>query len=182
MRYLGQLVLRLVLGSYLAVHGAQKLFGAFGGHGLEGTGKYFESMGLKPGRQMAALSGAAELGGGVLTATGIAHPLGPVAIAAGMAAAGSSHIPKGPLGMDGGFELPLTNMAAAVALAASPPGPLRLGPRLPRRLTLVVTAGAAALSGYSIMAIRRTQMEQAAAETSTTAAAQAEAEAAPAAS
>src|SRR5215213_3087085 len=111
MRYVGQLVLRLVLGSYLAAHGAQKLFGSFGGHGLEGTGKFFETIGLKPGRQMAALSGAAEFGGGVLTATGIAHPLGPIALTSVMAAAGSTHVPKGPLAAQGGFELPLTNLA-----------------------------------------------------------------------
>ena len=52
---------RVIVGGYLAVHGAQKLFGAFGGPGLAKTAAGFERIGLAPGRQMAALAGAAEL-------------------------------------------------------------------------------------------------------------------------
>src|SRR6266849_3649410 len=87
---------RLVLGGYLTVHGAQKLFGAFGGHGLDATGAGFESIGLTPGKQMAALAGATELGGGLLTAAGIADPAGPLAIAGAMTVAAATHRANGP--------------------------------------------------------------------------------------
>ena len=65
---------RLVLGAYLAVHGVQKLFGAFGGPGLDKAGAGFERIGLTPGKPMAALAGATELGGGLLTVAGVADP------------------------------------------------------------------------------------------------------------
>ena len=90
---------RVVVGGYLAVHGAQKLFGAFGGPGLEKAAAGFERIGLAPGRQMAALAGATELGGGLLTAAGpgrlkigppLPRPLTTVAAAVGgLMAAGS---------------------------------------------------------------------------------------------
>jgi len=134
---------RVVVGGYLAVHGAQKLFGAFGGPGLEKTAAGFERIGLAPGRQMAALAGAAELGGGLLTVAGAADPAGPLAIIGTMAVASATHRANGPLARDGGFELPLTNLAAASALAAAGPGRFRLGPALPRPLT----AAAAAIGG-----------------------------------
>ncbi len=134
---------RVVVGGYLAVHGAQKLFGAFGGPGLEKAAAGFERIGLAPGRQMAALAGAAELGGGLLTVAGAADPAGPLAIIGTMAVASATHRANGPLARDGGFELPLTNLAAASALAAAGPGRIRLGPALPRPLT----AAAAAIGG-----------------------------------
>ena len=139
---------RSVVGGYLAVHGAQKLFGAFGGYGLDGTGGFFQSIGLTPGREMAGLAGVAELGGGILTATGIAEPLGPVTIAGTMAVAATTHRQAGPLSSDGGFELPLTNLAFAVLAATTSASAHRLGPRLPNRLAALaavgVTVGAAA--------------------------------------
>lgn len=125
---------RVVVGGYLAVHGAQKLFGAFGGPGLAKAAAGFERIGLAPGRQMAALAGAAELGGGLLTVAGAADPAGPLAIIGTMAVASATHRANGPLARDGGFELPLTNLAAAAALAAAGPGRFRLGPMLPRPL------------------------------------------------
>jgi putative oxidoreductase len=66
MRDVALLGTRLVVGSYLAVHGAQKLFGAFGGPGLEKAGAGFHRIGLRPGKHMAAAAGITELGGGVL--------------------------------------------------------------------------------------------------------------------
>jgi len=134
---------RVVVGGYLAVHGAQKLFGAFGGPGLEKAAAGFERIGLAPGRQMAALAGAAELGGGLLTVAGAADPAGPLAIIGTMAVASATHRANGPLARDGGFELPLTNLAAASALAAAGPGRFRAGPALPRPLT----AAAATIGG-----------------------------------
>lgn len=153
MRSIALLISRLILGGYLIVHGAQKLFGAFGGRGLDGTAQFFESIGLEPGRPMAALAGASELGGGVLTATGIAYPLGPLMVASTMAVASTTHRANGALASDGGFELPLTNLAVASALAAAGPGKLRLGSHLPKPLTTLVGLAGAASAGYVISQI-----------------------------
>src|SRR4051794_24349618 len=137
---------RVVLGSYMAVHGAQKLFGSFGGPGLDTAGMGFASMGLKPGKQMATLAAVSELTGGVLTATGVADPLGPIAIAGAMTVAGSVHRKAGPMAAKGGYELPLTNLARAAVLAG-PPG---IAPKLPPRLSAAILLGAAGLTGYSL--------------------------------
>jgi putative oxidoreductase len=161
---LGLLITRVIFGSYLAVHGAQKLFGSFGGHGLDATGAGFESLGMKPGKVMAAIAGASELGGGVLTATGIADPLGPLAIAGTMVVASAVHRKQGPLSTNGGFELPLTNFAVATALLASGPGHLRLGPHLSKSLTRLSVLGGAALAGYSLNQLLRAQPATAAEE------------------
>jgi putative oxidoreductase len=161
---LGLLITRVIFGSYLAVHGAQKLFGSFGGHGLDATGAGFESMGMKPGKVMAAIAGASELGGGVLTAAGIADPLGPLAIAGTMVVASAVHRKQGPLSTNGGFELPLTNFALATALLASGPGHLRLGPHLSKSLTRLSVLGGAALAGYSLNQLLRAQPAPAAEE------------------
>ena len=146
MRNAALLGTRLVVGGYLAVHGAQKLFGAFGGAGLEKAGAGFERMGLRPGRHMAAAAGITELGGGVLTAAGIADPAGPLAIMGAMTVAATTHRAKGPLSSRGGFELPLTNLAAAATLAAVGPGKFRLGPALPRPLAVAGTVGGGLLA------------------------------------
>ena len=72
---LGLLIIRLVFGLTFAAHGTQKLFGWFGGYGVEGTGGFFESIGVKPGKPMAVLAGLGELGGGLLLAAGLFTPL-----------------------------------------------------------------------------------------------------------
>jgi len=164
MRSIGLLLSRVIFGSYLAVHGAQKLFGSFGGRGLEATGAGFESMGMKPGKVMAAIAGASELGGGVLTATGIADPLGPLAIAGTMVVASTVHRKQGPLSSNGGFELPLTNFAVAAALLASGTGSLRLGPHLSKSLTRLSVVGGAALAAFSLSQLLRAQPVPAAEE------------------
>lgn len=137
---------RLVLGSYLAVHGAQKLFGAFGGPGLERAGAGFERIGLTPGKPMAALAGATELGGGLLTVAGVADPAGPLAIIGAMTVASATHRASGPLAANRGFELPLTNLATAATLAAVGPGKFRLGPALPRPVAAAAVVGGAVLA------------------------------------
>ena len=148
MRNYALLATRLVLGSYLAVHGAQKLFGSFGGPGLEKAGAGFDRIGLSPGKQMAAAAGITELGGGLLTVAGIADPAGPLAIVGAMSIAATTHRAKGPLSAKGGFELPLTNLAAATALVAAGPGKFRLGPPLPRPLAAVgAVAGGLVMAG-----------------------------------
>jgi putative oxidoreductase len=150
MRDAALLGVRLVLGSYLAAHGAQKLFGAFDGPGLDKAGAGFERIGLTPGRQMAAVAGATELAGGVLTATGIADPAGPLAIIGAMSVASVTHRARGPLAAKGGYELPLTNLATAAALVAAGPGRIRIGPRLPRPLAIAGAVAGAAMAGTSI--------------------------------
>lgn len=150
---LGLLGLRLVAGGLLAGHGAQKLFGAFGGPGIAGTAGWLESMGFTPGKQWAALAGASEFGGGLLTALGLLHPLGPIATVGAMSiAAFDVHADKPIWATEGGAELPVTNIAIALALATTEPGHYSLdhalGIRLPKGLVglaaLAVAAGVVA--------------------------------------
>lgn len=157
MRSVGLLASRVVLGGYLAVHGAQKLFGSFGGHGLAATAARFDRMGMRPANAMAALAGASEFGGGLLTATGVADPLGPLAIAGAMAVATAVHRKQGPMAQKGGFELPLTNMALAIALMSAGPGHLRLGPALSKPLRrLAVVTGTVVAAGSLAQLLRGT--------------------------
>ena len=95
---------------------------------------------------MAAAAGITELGGGVLTAAGIADPAGPLAIMGAMTVAATTHRAKGPLSARGGFELPLTNLATAATLAAVGPGKFRIGPSLPRPLVLAAAVGGGLLA------------------------------------
>jgi len=164
MRHAGLLLTRTVFGGYLAVHGAQKLFGAFGGPGLDATAAGFESMGMKPGRAMATLAGASELGGGILTVTGIAEPLGPLAIAGTMVVASAVHRKQGPLMQNGGFELPLTNFVVSIALLSSGLGRYRLGPRLPKSLIRLSVVGGAALAAGSLYQLLTAEPPPAAAD------------------
>jgi len=145
--------LRGVVGGYLAAHGAQKLFGSFGGHGLEGTGQFFEEgLDLAPGKEMAALAGGAELAGGSLTALGLGGPLGPMAIIGAMATASqTAHRGNGPFTTDGGPELPLTNIAASAAIAVLGPGRFSLDTLL-RVKPSKAFVGLAALAGASMAA------------------------------
>ena len=72
--------LRAVVGLLMMGHGAQKLFGSFGGHGLAGTGQFFEALGLRPGRRNATAAGVGEFGGGLLLVLGLLTPLGAAAL------------------------------------------------------------------------------------------------------
>jgi putative oxidoreductase len=146
---------RLVVGGYLATHGAQKLFGAFGGKGLDGAAASFAKMGLRPAKPMAALAAVSEFGGGLLTATGAADPLGPIAICGSMLVATAVHRKSGPMSATGGYELPLTNFALAGILATAGGEAFRLTPPLPRRLAAIVAAGAATLTGVALAQILR---------------------------
>ena len=148
MKDLGLLALRLTTGGLLAGHGAQKLFGSFQGPGPEGTAGWLESMGLRPGKQWAMAAGLSEFGGGILTALGLAWPLGPIAIMSSMAtAAGTAHRGKPIWATAGGAELPLTNFAAGLALMLTGPGRIALdkalGTRLPFTLSALALLGAA---------------------------------------
>ena len=117
------LVLRIVVGVLFAGHGAQKLFGWFGGHGLAGTGGFFDSLGLGPGRATALMAGMSELFGGLLFALGLVTPLATALISAVMfVAIMSVHWRQGLWVTEGGIEYPLVLVAVAFAVAASGPG------------------------------------------------------------
>lgn len=172
-RDLALLTGRLVLGGYLAAHGAQKLFGSFDGHGIEATSAGFDRLGLTPGAFFARLAGWSELGGGALVALGAADPLGPVVVAGTMAVASSTHLDHGPFSTRHGYELPLTNLATALALGAAGPGSFSVdrvtGLRLPPSLRRVIVGGAVASSAASLAMVLRAR--RAAAEAAAAAAA-----------
>ena len=114
---LTRLVLRFLIGGLFIGHGTQKLFGWFGGHGVEGTGGFFESLGLKPGKQNAIAAGVAEAGGGALLASGVALPLAGAAITGTMTTAiRHVHAPKGPWSTDGGWEYNAVLIGATLAV------------------------------------------------------------------
>lgn len=118
---LALLVLRLVVGLLFAGHGAQKLFGAFGGHGVAGTAQFFEAIGMRPGRRNAVAAGWAELLGGALLALGLLTPLGGLLIISVMTTAVLTvHRGKGPWVTDGGWEYNVVLAAAAFVFAANP--------------------------------------------------------------
>jgi len=117
------LIARLILGLALAAHGAQKLFGWFGGGGLKGTSGFFEGMGWRPGALFAFAAGAGEFGGGLLTAAGLLSPIGPALIMIVMLnAVFAVHWKNGFFAMANGVELPLMNIAGALAIAFGGPG------------------------------------------------------------
>jgi len=148
MRDIGLLILRLAMGGLLAGHGSQKRFGWFSGPGLKGTAGWLESLGLKPGTPWATVASASEFGGGTLTALGLLHPLGPIGTMGGMVmATAKAHWGKPIWVTQGGAELPVTNLAIALALTFSDPGRFSLDQeliiRLPRMLFVpVVIVGA----------------------------------------
>lgn len=118
---LALLVLRLVVGLFFVGHGAQKLFGAFGGHGLSGTARFFESIGIRPGRRNALAAGWSELLGGALLALGLLSPLAALLLIGVMTTAILSvHLKSGPWVTDGGFEYNLVLIAIAFVIAANP--------------------------------------------------------------
>jgi putative oxidoreductase len=119
----GLLLIHVVVGALVAAHGAQKLFGAFGGPGLEGFGGFLGSLGLRPAGPLAFAAGATELTGGILLALGLATPLAALLIVAVMlVAVRTAHVGTGPWAADGGWELNLTYAVVALGLAANGAG------------------------------------------------------------
>ena len=116
-------VLRIVVGAFFIGHGTQKLFGWFGGHGLTGTGQFFESLGMRPGALHARAAGFAEAGGGLLLVLGLLTPIGAMLVIAVMATAIITvHAKNGPWVTDSGYEYNAVLIAAAFALAGAGPG------------------------------------------------------------
>jgi len=119
----GLIVARFVFGPLIAAHGAQKLFGWFGGYGIAGTGGFFESLGFHPGRLFATAAGLSEFAGGLLVALGLLGPIGPALVLAVMiVAAISVHWKNGLFVTSNGIEVPLLYAAGATALALTGPG------------------------------------------------------------
>lgn len=129
---LGLLALRLTLGAIFVAHGAQKLFGAFDGGGISGTGAFFAQSGLTPGEPLAVLAGTGELVGGILLALGLLSRLGALAVGTSMVVALVAIELPGPL--VGGFELPLVLLAAALVVLLVGPGRISLDRVLHDRL------------------------------------------------
>jgi putative oxidoreductase len=119
----GILFLRLVVGLTMAVHGAQGLFGWFGGPGFAGTAAFLEQMGFRPGELHSALVGGSELAGGLLLALGLLTSLGAAAVAGSMVAAiATVHWPNGFFLANNGFEYNLVLIASALAIGFVGPG------------------------------------------------------------
>ena len=124
---LGLLILRLVVGLTMAAHGAQKLFGWFGGYGLQGTGGFLEKLGFIPGRRNALFAGLAELGGGLLLALGLATPLAAVLIISVMfVAVATVHSKNGLFNSNQGYEYNLILATVALSIAIIGAGPISL--------------------------------------------------------
>jgi putative oxidoreductase len=119
----GRLILRGVVGPLFVGHGTQKLFGWFGGSGLDGTGGFFENLGLRPGKRHATAAGASEAAAGALLTLGAATPLAQAMLTGTMVTAiRKVHAPKGPWVTEGGYEYNLVLIALAAALTEAGPG------------------------------------------------------------
>ncbi|ANQ86129.1 hypothetical protein dqs_3101 [Azoarcus olearius] len=122
---LAALALRVPVGIIFMAHGAQKLFGWFGGYGLEGTGQWMASIGLGPGYLMALLAGSAEFFGGLALVLGLLARPAALALAGTMVVAILSvHIGNGLFMSNNGYEFGLALLAATVSLAISGAGSL----------------------------------------------------------
>lgn len=155
MKNLGLLILRLTVGTLLAGHGVQKMFGWFGGPGPEGTKGFMEQLGIRPGHVWGPMVMIGETSGGLLTALGLFSPLGPQNIMAAMSVAIKRvHWSKGVWNQGGGIEFPLTNLAAAFTLGLTGPGRYSLdrlfGIRLPRWLIALSWINSIAIAAAAI--------------------------------
>jgi putative oxidoreductase len=167
----GLLLIRVVIGGIMTAHGAQKLFGWFGGHGLAGTRGWLDSMGFKPARLHASVVGLAEFGGGALLALGLLTPLGAAAVAGVMfVAIATVHWRNGFFNAQGGYEFNLLIAATAIALAITGPGEFSIDHLAGWTLAgptwgLAALALSAAAAG-SVLALRKPQPKQEQEETS----------------
>jgi putative oxidoreductase len=142
---IGLLLLRVVFGLTVAAHGAQKLFGWFGGSRLDGFAAVLEKMGIRPSLPFAVLAGLAEFGGGLLVALGFLNPIGPLAVIGAMAVAiVTVHLSKGFFNTKGGYEFPLSILVTMLVLSITGPGPYSLDAvarlNLPEPVTWIVVA------------------------------------------
>jgi len=146
---LAGLALRIPAGIIFVAHGAQKLFGAFGGYGLEGTGQWMASIGLEPGYLMALAAGSAEFFGGLALLMGLlARPAALVLAVTMIVAILSVHIGNGLFMSNNGYEFGLALLAISVALAIQGAGAVSVDRLLAARLN----AGARPLGNVRVSA------------------------------
>jgi putative oxidoreductase len=120
---IGRFLARATIGGLFIGHGTQKLFGWFGGPGIEGTAGMMEQLELRPGRRNALAAAIAETAGGALLAAGALMPLAAAMLTGSMATAiRKVHLDKGLWNTAGGYEFNLTLVAAAIALVEAGPG------------------------------------------------------------
>ena len=142
-----RMLLRLVVGALFVGHGTQKLFGWFGGHGLDATSQMFEAIGARPGRLNAVAASTTETAGGALLVLGLATPLAAAGLIATMLTAiNRVHLKNGPWNTNGGYEFNLVLIAALLALVEADEGP---GWAVASLATGI--AGAAGAHAYSAM-------------------------------
>ena len=157
---LGRLLLRLTVGAIFFEHGTQKLCGWFGGAGPVGTGAFFESIGLRPGRRNAVLAGTTELGGGVLLAMGLATPAAAAALSGMMISALKTAVWADGFRMGTG-ELEALLGIAALAIAEEGPGPWSLDAALGQERSgpgwAIAALGAGALGSALVIDAARRQ-------------------------
>jgi putative oxidoreductase len=167
----GLLALRLVLGLGMAAHGSQKLFGWFGGHGLAGTGGFFETIGFRPGRLFALAAGVTEFASGLLIALGFLGPIGPALMLSVMiVAALTVHWKNGYFAQSNGIELTVMFAVGAVALAFTGFGEFSLDAvtglaAVFSPVEVIGALGLGVLGGMGNLAMRRSQAPAVSAQT-----------------
>ncbi|RNE66699.1 DoxX family protein [Cryobacterium tepidiphilum] len=121
-----QTLFRVALGAVLVAHGSQKLFGWFGGGGVEGTAKGMHAMGFRPAKPNAVLAGLGEAGSGAALALGLCTPLAGAGAATTMSVAASTHVRNGFFAAEGGLEYPAVLGLAAASFAVGGAGRVSL--------------------------------------------------------
>jgi putative oxidoreductase len=159
------LVLRLVVGLVIASHGAQKLFGVFGGHGVDGTAAYYEQLGLRPARLNVWIAGVAEFAGGLLIAVGFLTPFAAAAVIGIMTVAVLTvHLRNGLFVTENGFEYNLVLAAVALSLAGVGAGSWSLDNAFGSQLTgagwALAALAAGVLGGLGVIANARQTARQ----------------------
>jgi putative oxidoreductase len=160
------LIARIILGLGIAAHGAQKLFGWFGGYGIKGTGGFFESVGFRPGSFFAAAAGLGEFGGGLLALLGLGGPIGPaIIIMVMLVAIFAVHWGHGFFVNKNGSELALLYIAGALLLMFAGSGLYSIDSLVglsaiwPANLTWI-TLGVAVLLAFGNVLVRRPTPQQ----------------------
>ncbi len=158
---IGLLIARVTIGLVMAAHGTQKLFGWFGGYGLNATGEFFVQLGFRPGRAFAAAASVGEIVSGLLLALGLLGPIGPaLMISVMIVATFTVHWENGLFASTNGIEVPLLYSTAALGLALIGFGPYSLDAWLGiadvwTPTATLVTLGVGVLGGVGNLAIRR---------------------------
>jgi putative oxidoreductase len=146
----GIFIIRVFFGLAMAAHGAQKLFGWFGGYGIKATGGFFESIGFRPGAAFATAAALSEMGGGLLITIGLFTPFGAAAVLSAMLVAMASvHLKNGFFAAGNGIELPFLYAVAALGIGLTGSGAISLD----SMLGLNFLAAAYVVTGLPVLAV-----------------------------